>query len=199
MKKAYIFDLDGVLIDSKHMMQQAWQVCELEYELTQTFDEYFKCIGMPFKDILKTIGIEDNHDAIKHTYDKTSIELMEYCLEFYDDVEDTLKELKKKHKIAVVTSKTAERTKLILDKMNVEFDYVVSPKIGLRGKPAPDQIMFCLAMLNVDPQDAVYVGDMQVDYWASERAGIDFIHATYGYGNVKCEHSVDQIKQLISQ
>ena len=122
-----------------------------------------------------------------------------YCLEFYDDVEDTLKELKKKHKIAVVTSKTAERTKLILDKMNVEFDYVVSPKTGLRGKPAPDQIMFCLAMLNVDPQDAVYVGDMQVDYWASERAGIDFIHATYGYGNVKCEHSVDQIKQLISQ
>jgi len=199
VKKAYIFDLDGVLIDSKHMMQQAWQVCELEYELTQTFDEYFKCIGMPFKDILKTIGIEDNHDAIKHTYDKASIELMEYCLEFYDDVEDTLKELKKKHKIAVVTSKTAERTKLILDKMNVEFDYVVSPKIGLRGKPAPDQIMFCLAMLNVDPQDAVYVGDMQVDYWASERAGIDFIHATYGYGNVKCEHSVDQIKQLISQ
>ena len=199
MKKAYIFDLDGVLIDSKHMMQQAWQVCELEYELTQTFDEYFKCIGMPFKDILKTIGIEDNHNAIKHTYDKASIELMEYCLEFYDDVEDTLKELKKKHKIAVVTSKTAERTKLILDKMNVEFDYVVSPKTGLRGKPAPDQIMFCLAMLNVDPQDAVYVGDMQVDYWASERAGIDFIHATYGYGNVKCEHSVDQIKQLISQ
>ena len=197
MKKAYIFDLDGVLIDSKHMMQQAWQVCELEYELTQTFDEYFKCIGMPFKDILKTIGIEDNHDAIKHTYDKASIELMEYCLEFYDDVEDTLKELKKKHKIAVVTSKTAERTKLILDKMNVEFDYVVSPKTGLRGKPAPDQIMFCLAMLNVDPQDAVYVGDMQVDYWAAHRAGIDFIHANYGYGKVKCEHSVDQIEQLI--
>ena len=199
MKKAYIFDLDGVLIDSKHMMQQAWQVCELEYELTQTFDEYFKCIGMPFKDILKTIGIEDNHDAIKHTYDKASIELMEYCLEFYPGVEDTLRELKKHAKLGVVTSKTAERTRLILDKLDIEFDYVVSPKTGLRGKPAPDQIMFCLAMLNVDPQDAVYVGDMQVDYWASERAGIDFIHATYGYGNVKCEHSVDQIKQLISQ
>ena len=199
MKKAYIFDLDGVLIDSKHMMEQSWNICELEHKLTQPFEEYFKHIGMPFRDILKVIGIEDNHDAIKHTYDKASIELMEYCLEFYDDVEDTLKELKKKHKIAVVTSKTAERTKLILDKMNVEFDYVVSPKTGLRGKPAPDQIMFCLAMLNVDPQDAVYVGDMQVDYWASERAGIDFIHATYGYGNVKCEHSVDQIKQLISQ
>ena len=197
MKKAYIFDLDGVLIDSKHMMEQSWNICELEHKLTQSFEEYFRHIGMPFRDILKVIGIDDNHDAIKHTYDKASIELMEYCLEFYPGVEDTLKELSKEHKIAVVTSKTAERTRLILDKIDVEFDYVVSPKTGLRGKPAPDQIMFCLAMLNVDPQDAVYVGDMQVDYWAAERAGIDFIYAKYGYGKVKCEHSVNQIEQLI--
>ena len=185
MKKAYIFDLDGVLIDSKHMMEQSWNICELEHKLTQPFEEYFKHIGMPFRDILKVIGIEDNHDAIKHTYDKASIELMEYCLEFYPGVEDTLRELKKHAKLGVVTSKTAERTRLILDKLDIEFDYVVSPKTGLRGKPAPDQIMFCLAMMNIDPRDAVYVGDMQVDNWAAHRAGIDFIHANYGYGKVK--------------
>ena len=181
------------------MMSQAWQMCELGHKLEQPFSEYFKHIGMPFKDILKTIGIKDNHDKIKYTYDEASKELMEYCLEFYPNVEETLKELKKTCKIAIVTSKTIERTKLILNELDVEFDSVVSPKSGLRGKPAPDQILFCLAMLNVDPQDAVYVGDMQVDYWASERAGIDFIHATYGYGNVKCEHSVNQIEQLISK
>ena len=178
-------------------MEQSWNIFELEHKLTQSFEEYFKHIGMPFRDILKVIGIEDNHDAIKHTYDKASIELMEYCLEFYPGVEDTLRELKKHAKLGVVTSKTAERTRLILDKLDIEFDYVVSPKTGLRGKPAPDQIMFCLAMMNIDPQDAVYVGDMQVDNWAAHRAGIDFIHANYGYEKVKCEHSVDQIEQLI--
>ena len=35
--KTYIFDLDGVLIDSAHMMEQAWNLCMLEHELEQPF------------------------------------------------------------------------------------------------------------------------------------------------------------------
>ena len=62
--KTYIFDLDGVLIDSKHMMEQSWNLCELEHELTQPFSEYFKYIGLPFRDILTNLGINENHDAI---------------------------------------------------------------------------------------------------------------------------------------
>ena len=193
--KTYIFDLDGVLIDSAHMMEQSWNTCMLEHELTQPFSEYFKHIGKPFRDIMKELNVE-NVEAVKHTYDKASLELMEYCLEFYDGVEDTLKEIKKNSKIAVVTSKTAERTNVILDHLDIEFDYVVSPKKGLRGKPAPDQILFCLAMTQTDPKDAVYIGDMQVDYEAATRAGIDFIHASYGYG--KCDHSVKSIENLNS-
>lgn len=193
--KAYIFDLDGVLIDSKKMMSHAWTICQLEHNLDQPFSEYFKHIGKPFRDIMKELGI-DEVEAVKHTYDKASLELMEYCLEFYDDVETVLGYLKQENKIAVVTSKTAERTNVILDRLDVEFDYVVSPKKGLRGKPAPDQILFCLAMTQTDPKDAVYIGDMQVDYEAATRAGIDFIHASYGYG--KCDHSVKSIKNLNS-
>ncbi len=193
--KAYIFDLDGVLIDSKKMMSHAWTKCQLEHNLDQPFSEYFKHIGKPFRDIMKELGIK-NSDAVKNTYDKASMQLMDEFLVFYPGVEDTLNKLKKGYKIAVVTSKTAERTKVILEKLDVEFDYIVSPKKGLRGKPAPDQILWCLAMINTDPKDAIYVGDMQVDYDASQRAGTGFIHATYGYGNVECELSVDQIDQL---
>ena len=191
----FIFDLDGVLIDSEHMMKQAWNLCMLEHELEQPFSEYFKHIGKPFRDIMRELDVEDV-EAVKHTYDKASIELMEHCLEFYDDVETVLGYLKQENKIAVVTSKTAERTNVILDHLDVEFDYVVSPKKGLRGKPAPDQILFCLAMTQTDPKDAVYIGDMQVDYEAATRAGIDFIHASYGYG--KCDHSVKSIENLNS-
>lgn len=193
--KTYIFDLDGVIIDSKHMMEQSWNLCMLEHNLKQPFSEYFKHIGKPFRDIMKELGVKDI-ESVKNTYDKSSIELMEYCLEFYEDVETVLGYLKQENKIAVVTSKTFARTNLILEQLDVEFDYVVSPKQGLRGKPAPDQILFCLAMTQTDPKDAVYIGDMQVDYEAATRAGIDFIHASYGYG--KCDHSVKSIENLNS-
>ena len=48
-----------------------------------------------------------------------------------------------------------------------------------------------MAFCNVDPIDTVYIGDMQSDYECAQRAGVDFIHANYGYGQVKCEVSVD--------
>jgi len=74
--KTYIFDLDGVLIDSAHMMEQAWNICELEHNLKQPFSEYFKHIGKPFRDIMKELGVKEI-ESVKNTYDKSSIELME--------------------------------------------------------------------------------------------------------------------------
>ena len=34
---------------------------------------------------------------------------------------------------------------------------------------------------------AVYVGDVQGDYYAAEEAGIPFIHAENGYGTIQAE------------
>ncbi|MDD6307384.1 MAG: HAD family hydrolase, partial [Clostridiales bacterium] len=36
-------------------------------------------------------------------------------------------------------------------------------------------------------ESAVYVGDIQGDYDASKKAGVDFIHAAYGFGTIDTE------------
>ena len=47
-KKIYLFDLDGVLINSKKNMQVSWEAVNRKYDLKVSFKDYFKLIGMPF-------------------------------------------------------------------------------------------------------------------------------------------------------
>ena len=158
MKKLYVFDLDGVLIDSKANMELAFNKLDTGKpfeDTTNTFPSYFKHIGKPFKDILTEMGILTDQEA-------------------------------EGKKLAVVTSKSELRAHAILAELNVKFEIICCPTEGLRGKPSPDQLLYTLAYCNTDPSDAVYVGDMQVDMDCATRAGVDFIYAEYGYGDIEC-------------
>jgi len=204
MKKLIAFDLDGVLINSIKNMEHSWSVVCSQHNINVPFSEYKKGIGKPFFDILDELGLTDSQQQIKNTYDEASNMILDE-VEIYEGAIETLEEIKRKgYKIAICTSKDITRVKkviasLILDgKKFPKFDYVCSPKQGLRGKPAPDQLLNTIAFCNVDPHETYYVGDMESDMYCANRAGVDFIHAEYGYGEVECEVSVKSIKNLIS-
>ena len=48
-----IFDLDGVLFDTKQNMLMAWNKTRKKYYIKKTFKFYFKELGLPFDKILK--------------------------------------------------------------------------------------------------------------------------------------------------
>ena len=60
MKKFHtlIFDLDGVLIDSKNNMKNSWNSVRKELKVKQSFKKYFTHIGYPFEKILNKMGIK---------------------------------------------------------------------------------------------------------------------------------------------
>jgi phosphoglycolate phosphatase-like HAD superfamily hydrolase len=43
-------------------------------------------------------------------------------------------------------------------------------------------LLLALVDLGVDPGQGIYVGDTHIDQEAARRAGLDFIHAGWGYG-----------------
>jgi HAD superfamily hydrolase (TIGR01549 family) len=196
MRKLYVFDLDGVLIDSEKNMEVSWRTVQKEHQVNQAFSEYFKHIGKPFKDILTAIGITKKHSAIQATYERASLEHIGE-IQPYVGVVETLSQLKEDHKTAIVTSKSYLRTQEIIRGFPA-FDYVCCPTEGLRGKPAPDQLLYTMAKCNMDPDDTVYIGDMESDYKCARRAGVQFIFAEWGYGHLLCDYSLDSIKALIS-
>jgi phosphoglycolate phosphatase len=180
-KKLILFDLDGVLIDSKANMKTAWgEVCQ-KHNINVSFENYFLHIGRPFSNILNIIGISENHISIEETFKIASLESINE-ITFFNNVKDVLQELVcNNFKIGVVTSKDLMRTEIILSQLSTPFSIVRTPNNFYRGKPAPDHLLQAISISNLDPDQTLYIGDMLVDYQASKRAKIDYIHANWGY------------------
>ena len=196
MSKLFVFDLDGVLIDSLPNMEHAWTSVRVKHEINVPFEDYKAQIGKPFPDIMRELGLYDRHLEIYETYKTHSRRCLDQ-IPLYDGVYDTLTELKNQgHKIAICTSKSRETVGLLEHKLP-EFDYISCPKQGLRGKPAPDQLLFVMAFCNVDPKDTVYIGDMIYDQQAASRAGVHFEYASWGFGDLECDHTLKSITNLI--
>lgn len=200
-KKIYLFDLDGVLIDSKKNMQVSWEDVNKKYNLKVPFENYFKLIGMPFYIILKKLKIKPaNYKKISKEYNINSIENIKY-IKLQRGVLKTLDILKKNGKIVgILTSKEKIRTKKILKKLKIKLNLVLCPQRNLIGKPNPKQINELSKKRKIQKNQMVYIGDMSVDKLTAKNAKIDYIHAKYGYSKkIKSKYSIGNIEDIITK
>ena len=197
-KKVLIFDIDGVLIDSKKNMELSWKKVQNKHSLKNIdFEKYFKNIGRPFFKILNIIGIQKNLKKIKKTYEEESIKQIKE-IKFYKNTKKTIKDLKsKKYILNIVTSKDLNRTKKSIKDIKNNFTYIECSNDRARGKPYPDQINLIISKLKVNKSECVYIGDTLVDYNTAKNAKIDFIFAKWGYGiNYNYRYQCENIKDL---
>lgn len=61
------------------------------------------------------------------------------------------------------------------------FDTAVGEREGIKIKPAPDSVNEVLGRLGVLPENAVYIGDSDVDIQTAQNARIDGISVCWGY------------------
>tara|TARA_B100001057_G_scaffold464244_1_gene519236 strand:- start:209 stop:829 length:621 start_codon:yes stop_codon:yes gene_type:complete len=180
-KKLLIFDMDGVIFDSKKNMEVAWNETSKKFNLNIPFFKYFKNIGLPFSEILKSLNVEPKYEIDK-CFKDTSLKKIS-LIKPYKDIIKKLKFLKKnKIKFSIVTSKDLQRTKFLLKKYKIQPNSIHCPNNKLRGKPYPDQLLSSLKKNKIRSKDACFFGDTKIDFLASKRANIDFIFVKYGYG-----------------
>ena len=199
-KTLYLFDLDGVIIDSKKNMELSWNIVNKKFKLNIPFEKYFVLIGRDFKEILKKLKIKNqNLDIIEKTFKIASLNYFnKYKL--FPRVKKVLETLnKKKIKIGIVTSKDCTRTKKILKKFSLKFNEVRCSNGILSGKPKPDKILSILVKLKITKSNTVYVGDMLVDKKTAKNAGVEYIHASYGYSPKKItnKNTIHSFNELI--
>ena len=177
-----LFDLDGVLIDSRSNMEAAWRAVVTECGYCVPFERYFAHIGLPFQDILRALGLRAHLEEAEAIYARASIANFDR-IAVYPGIVAALATLRRAGlPLGIVTSKDARRTALAVGKIGARFDVVQAPTPGLRGKPAPDQLLAAAESLGVPPQRAIYIGDMPVDELTARNAHMFYAHAAWGYG-----------------
>ena len=191
-----IFDLDGVLINSKENMKISWNIVRKKFKIKKGFNDYIKFVGYPFFEILKKLLIKKNFNKIQAEYNKNSLKYFNK-IDLYKDIKQTLEYLrKKKIKMAIVTSKHRNRTSKIVKKFKFPITNIVCPSKLTRGKPYPDQINIALKISGIKRQKTLYVGDMYVDYLLSKKSKIKFVFAKYGYGKIDNYKNLDTINSF---
>ncbi|WP_295785156.1 HAD family hydrolase [Veillonella ratti] len=117
-------------------------------------------------------------------------ELKEYYAEHnndktapYEGLYELLAELKKQgYKRAVVSNKVQEGVTALNGQYFKEyFNVAIGETPNRKRKPEPDMVNAALKALNSTPEEAVYVGDSEVDLQTAKNSGLLPIAVTWGF------------------
>ena len=103
--------------------------------------------------------------------------------DLYDGIADTLKALKQQgKKMAVVSNKLQKGVdELYRDYLSTIIDVAIGERPGMQRKPAPDMVDLALQELGVTKDEAVYIGDSDVDIMTARNAGLPCISVLWGF------------------
>lgn len=114
-----------------------------------------------------------------------------HCLEKtrpYDGLEQVLPVLKRKGvKLAVISNKNHVQTIKVAEHFfgRGTFDFICGMSEARRAKPDPDMALAAVAALEVRPEEAILLGDSDIDILTALAAGIDAAGAGWGYRSIE--------------
>ncbi len=177
MLKAVIFDVDGVLVDSKEANIAFFQALlgKAGYKDIDR-EDILACFHLPlWQSLEKLIGSTDQVE-IQRIFDMASdVSLRNRSLlQFPEKLEDVLEQLHQKYKLAIVTSRIKVGIDDIFNAKEIKhlFDVVVTFEDYSNPKPHPEPLQVALKRLDVGAEEAIYIGDSPTDIEAVKAAGM---------------------------
>ena len=199
--KLVIFDMDGTILDTLEDLTDSTNYALKKNGLKErSIDEVRSFVGNGIRKLIeRAVGnvrednnidgsVNDNIDT--GIIDKVFEDFKEYYAKNcaiktkpYDGIIEIVKELKEKGIYTAVVSNKADFAvqSLCVDYFDNIFDYAVGEKEGIKCKPCPDGVMDVLNRFGIEKENAVYVGDSDVDFMTAKNSGLEFIGVTYGF------------------
>ena len=167
MIKAFIFDMDGVIIDSEPLHIESDKMVGREFGIELTDEELLQYVGMNdewlWSKLAKKYKINTAIDEILEMQYLNKIKLLETGkFQKIKGVDDLISDLRVKGiKTALASSSAVRFIQSVLDKLELtdSFEVTVSGEDVENGKPAPDIFLRAAELLNVSPKECVVLED----------------------------------------
>jgi len=188
--KTYIFDLDGTLLDTLGDLAAATNYALRTHGLPEhSVDDVRRFVGNGVRKLMER-AIPDGADNPR--FDETFATFRQYYMAHsldttrpYQGIPETLEALKARGcRLAVVSNKMLAATQSLCRHFfpdTIEVAIGEDEAAGIRKKPAPDTVMAALKALGVGKDQAVYVGDSDVDILTAHYSGLPCISVLWGF------------------
>ena len=186
--KLIIFDMDGTILntidDLSASLNYTLQTCGYP---VHTVEEVRNFVGNGIRKLIKSAVPENTHeDEIDRLFEIFNKHYRINCSDKtkpYEGITDLLKKLRSDGiKTAVVSNKADYAVQdLCRHYFDGLFDIAIGEKSGLRKKPYADSVNAVLKNLDICKEDAVYIGDSEVDIQTAANAEINCIIVEWGF------------------
>lgn len=186
MRRAVIFDMDGVIVESEYAHIEAERQTFLKHDIRISPKELHKYTGTTARimltDLIKKYGIDTTFEEIFREKEEILFKLLKKDLHPTKGIIDLLKELKKENvKLAIASSSHGRLIKHVLAGLDIAhfFESIIGAEDIMHSKPDPEIFLKSAKQLNVDPAECVVVEDAKLGVEAAKKAGMKCI----GYRN----------------
>ena len=209
--KAVVFDLDGTLLDTLQDLSNAANWALRQNQLPErTIDEVRRFVGNGVRRLIeRAVPIGTSNEVFEKTFTDFKAYYVDHCQEhtrLYDGIPEMLQALKTEGlRLAIVSNKLqAGVDELYKRYFSNTVDVAIGESPEMKRKPAPDMVQAALKRMGVTADEAVYIGDSDVDLLTAHNSGLPCISVLWGFRDKEFlkEHGatcmVEQPSQVVS-
>lgn len=180
--KAIIYDIDGTLLNTVDQnMYPLIRIIKEELDEDWTYEQVVPFTAQPGLKTIADLGIRD----VDGVYARWVRYVNEYGsgAQPYDGI-PTLLEFAREHGLRQGIASSKRWPQYGIDMGRHGYDRLMDAAVLFedtdRHKPDPEPLLECLRRLDVEAEDALYLGDARSDMAAARAAGMDFAYASWG-------------------
>ena len=186
--EAVLFDLDGTLLNTLEDLRDSVNYGLKVFGMPErSLEEIRHFVGNGVEKLIERAVIDGTKETvIKEVFEIFKEHYAIHCNDktgLYPGISEMLAALRERgFQMAIVSNKLQEGVDALQEQYFKDYlSVAIGAREGINKKPAPDTVLEALRILGVPRENAVYVGDSEVDIATAANVGMDCITVEWGF------------------